>query len=291
MATKIDHYRDGVYKIGRERSQIIGREEVMKDLFTNLNIAASHKGIVLITGETGTGKELCADSIHYNRPGGVKRTQFVRQNCAAIPRELLESELFGHEKGAFSYAHKSKVGMFEYAHNGTILLDEIGDMDMDLQAKVLRVIREKYVKRIGANKSTPTNAKIICSTNKDLEKEVENGNFRKDLFYRINVHNIEVPSLKERAEDVPLIANYFLEKYNSEFGKNVEGFSSDAEKLLREYQWNGNVGELENVLSRTLVFMDFGEITPEMLFFGSEMPKGKKLREILKFQKKKSKED
>ncbi len=215
---------------------------------------AASKSTVLITGESGTGKEVVARYIHENSP----RSQgpFVAVNCAAIPDTLLESELFGYEKGAFTGAVARKPGKFELAQNGTILLDEISEMSPVLQAKLLRVIQEEEVERIGGKGPVKLDVRIIATTNRDLEEMVEKGEFREDLYYRLNVIPIALPPLRERAQDIPILAQFFLEKYSEENGRGFKGFTEEAMKVLTSYHWPGNVRELENVIERAVVIAE-----------------------------------
>jgi len=215
---------------------------------------AASKSTVLITGESGTGKEVVARFIHQLSPR--KKGPFVAVNCAAIPDTLLESELFGYEKGAFTGAVARKPGKFELAQNGTILLDEISEMSPVLQAKLLRVIQEEEVERIGGKGPVKLDVRIIATTNRDLEEMVEKGDFREDLYYRLNVIPITLPPLRERREDIPLLAQFFLEKYSAENDRHFEGFTEEAMEVLTSYHWPGNVRELENVVERAVVIAD-----------------------------------
>jgi two-component system response regulator FlrC len=219
------------------------------------NLAASDI-TVLIFGESGTGKELLARQIHRMSRRADK--PFIAVNCAAIPDNLLESELFGHEKGAFTGATEKRIGKFELAKGGTILLDEIGEMSMILQAKLLRVLQEKEIDRIGGNEPIAVDVRIITTTNKDLYKECMEGHFREDLYYRLNVFPVKVPSLRERPGDIPLLAMYFMKKFSAYAGKEIKDFSDNAMVILKNKQWRGNVRELENVIQRA-VFLCKGE--------------------------------
>ena len=226
---------------------------------------------VLITGETGAGKEVFAEALHLmsNRRHG----NFVRINCAAIPRELLESELFGYEKGAFSGANSTgKMGKFEYAGNGTILLDEIGDMPLELQVKLLRVLQEKEFERVGGLKSIPFNARVICTTNKDIQKLIDEGKFREDLYYRINVLELYIPPLRERKEDIPELSEVFIRKMNSEFNLSITGINEDVLEKFNQYDWPGNVRELQHVIERATMMRGEGILTEEdFTFFNSRI--------------------
>lgn len=206
---------------------------------------------VLITGESGSGKELAAMSIHYLSPRA--KHEFIELNCASIPDNLLESELFGYEKGAFTDAHKSKQGLFEKADGGTLFLDEIGEMSMPLQAKLLRVLENKKFRRLGSTKSIEADVRVIAATNKDLQSAIESGEFRKDLFYRLDVLRIAMPSLRDREDDVILLASYFLNYFNKKFGKNISDFSEAAKEKLLRYSWPGNVRELRNLVERVCI--------------------------------------
>jgi len=213
---------------------------------------------VLIQGESGTGKELVARAIHDSSPRADR--PFVKVNCAALPESLFESELFGHEKGAFTGALKSQRGKFEIADSGTLLLDEISEMPLPMQAKLLRVLQEREIPKIGSESEIPVDVRIICSTNRDLAHEVEAGKFRADLFYRLNVIAIHVPALRERKEDIPELARWFLQRYNRENGFSVEGFSESALDRLRTHSWPGNIRELENAVQRAVVLTQSGTI-------------------------------
>ncbi len=224
---------------------------------------------VLITGESGTGKEVVARSIHLS--SRQKDGPFVAINIGGVPENLLESELFGYEKGAFTGAVGRKSGKFELADGGTLFLDEIGDMPLALQVKILRVLQEKRITRLGGTQSFPFNARIIAATNKDLEKMVQEGTFREDLFYRLNVVRIQLPPLRERKEDIPLLAAGILSRLNNQVGHKVKGFTADALKMLCSYDFYGNVRELENVLERAIIFSSGEDITAEELDLHSPM--------------------
>ncbi len=240
-------------------SQIIGRSPQIKQVLEDLKKVIATKNVtVLIRGETGTGKELVAKAIHYNSSN--KNYPFVEIACTAIPDTLLESELFGHEKGAFTDAKDKKTGLFEMADNGTIFLDEIGDITPSIQAKLLKVIEEKKFRRLGSVRDIPVNARIISATGADLEHMVENGKFRRDLYYRLNVIPIELPPLRRRKEDVPVLAEYFLQQFNKEYNKEVEAFSNEAMDFLQEYNWPGNVRELKHSIERAVLLVVNGTI-------------------------------
>ncbi len=232
-------------------NSLIGRTPAMREIFKNIGQLSSNKVSVLIQGESGTGKELIAKVIHYN---GVSKDQpFVAVNCTALSRELLESELFGHVKGAFTGAIKDKKGKFELAREGTIFLDEISEMSLDLQAKLLRVLQEREFEKVGGEYTLPMKARIIAASNRDLEKLVEAGQFREDLYYRLKVFTINLPPLRERKEDIPLLVVHFLKKINKELHKNVMKIPMEVMELLQEYDWPGNVRELENILLQAVV--------------------------------------
>ena len=215
---------------------------------------------VLITGESGTGKELVAHNIHER--SSRNKSPFIEVNCAAIPSELIESELFGHLKGSFTSAVKDRQGKFEAANNGTLFLDEIGDMSLAAQAKVLRALEENKIQRVGSQKDIPVNVRVIAATNKDLKKEIENGNFREDLYHRLAVILIEVPELSKRKSDIPILVSHFSEFISKEQGIETKKFNKDSLKLLEEYNWSGNVRELRNVIER-LIILGGNPITKE----------------------------
>ena len=240
------------------QNEIIGNSlkiRMIKDLIARL---APTSSTVLITGESGTGKEVVARNIHQESV--YSKGPFVPINIGGVPENLLESELFGYEKGAFTGAESKKTGMFEIACGGTLFLDEIGDMSLALQVKMLRVLQERSIIRLGGTQTIPINARIICATNKNLEEEVKNGTFREDLFYRLNVVRINVPPLRERQEDIPLIAASILERLNNSMNKKILGFTPEAMKKLKEHYFYGNVRELENVIERAAIFTDEGLI-------------------------------
>ncbi|MEM9068792.1 MAG: sigma 54-interacting transcriptional regulator [Myxococcota bacterium] len=230
---------------------IIGESRAMKVVFEQLRKVVDTRVTVLIEGETGTGKELVASAVHYwsNR----REKLFVAQNCAAMPENLLESELFGHKKGAFTGATDDKKGLFELADKGTLFLDEVGEMPMPLQAKLLRVLQEGEIRPVGSNRTKRVDTRIVAATNRDLEVEVKEGRFREDLFYRLKVFPIRLPPLRERREDIPTLAGHFLKRYAEEFGRSVRGFSQQAMEALQSYKWPGNVRELENEVQRLVI--------------------------------------
>ena len=243
---------------------IIGDSPPMKEIFAQLEKVIDTRATVCINGETGTGKELIASAIHHQ--GKRREKMFVAQNCAALPENLLESELFGHKKGAFTGADHDKKGLFEIADGGTLFLDEIAEMSLTLQAKLLRVLQEGEVRPVGASKSRHVDVRIICATNKSLQKEVEGGRFREDLFYRLMVFPITLPPLRERREDIPLLAQHFLQRYTAEMRKAVAGTSQEALNQLCSYHWPGNIRELENEIQRLVIQVDDqGIIEPQHL--------------------------
>ncbi len=243
--------------------EMIGTNEKMKEVFNLIRKYAATDYPVLIVGETGTGKELTARAIHQksNRANGP----FVVVNCASIPSELLEAELFGYEKGAFTGADKRKPGKIELADGGTLFLDEIGDMPYNLQAKLLRFLQEYTFERLGGTETLTANVRIVAATNVNLKKAIEEGRFREDLYYRLSVLTIELPPLRERGEDVVIMAKYFVERYSKEIGKNIKGLTKDAIELIRNYSWPGNVRELINVIRKAVVLTDKEYIDAEDL--------------------------
>ena len=231
--------------------EIVGKSENMQQMFALMQRAAESDITALISGESGTGKELVARAIHANSPR--KSGPFVTVNCAAIPETLIESELFGHERGAFTGATTKRIGKFEHANRGTIFFDEIGDMQWVLQAKLLRVLQERQIQRVGGTANIPIDIRVLTATNQNLEAAVEASTFRKDLFYRISTFPIEVPPLKDRHEDIPLLANYFLKKYAQKATKSIKAISANALQLLMQYDFPGNVRELENIIERAVL--------------------------------------
>jgi DNA-binding NtrC family response regulator len=243
--------------------QIIGNSDQIKESMDLVQKVSPSDTTVLLLGESGTGKELFARAIHRlsNRSKGA----FVAINCAAIPRELLENELFGSEKGAFTGAVGRKIGKFEVANGGTLFLDEIGDMEMSLQAKLLRVLQEKNFERLGGTKIIETDVRVVVASNIDLKEAATKGVFREDLFYRLSVFPITLPPLRDRRSDITLLANYFIEKYCTEMNKKIKKLSADSESLLGKYHWPGNVRELENTIERAIILCSGKTITPEHL--------------------------
>ncbi|MDH4028876.1 MAG: sigma-54 dependent transcriptional regulator [Nitrospirota bacterium] len=236
---------------GDGRSEVITNNQGMNNLLQLAASVASSDMTVLILGESGTGKELLARYIHKTSPRSKKT--LVAVNCAAIPDNLLESELFGYEKGAFTGALERKTGKFELAHGGTILLDEIGEMTATLQAKLLRVLQEREIDRVGGKQPVPVDVRVIATTNRDLQKEIVNGKFREDLYYRLSVFPLYLPPLRERPEDIRLLAEHFMKKFSSQLRKNVAGFTEDTLNFLMERPWKGNIREFENVIQRAVL--------------------------------------
>lgn len=236
---------------------MVGKSTKMQVVFDVIKKIADYKTTVLITGESGTGKELVAKALHYN--GARKNAPFIAVNCGGIPENLLESELFGHAKGAFTDAIQAKKGLFEEADGGTLFLDEIGDLPLTLQVKLLRVLQDEEVRPVDATNVVKVDVRIVAATSKDLEREVKRGSFRKDLFYRINVLRISLPPLRERREDIPILVEHFIEKFNARLGTKIKGISPECMQLLMDYPWPGNVRELENVMERTMVLAE-GEV-------------------------------
>ena len=231
--------------------EIIGKSKAIKRVLEMVKSVSVTPATVLITGESGTGKELIARAIHKNSPGN--KNPFVVVNCVAFSSHLLESELFGHEKGAFTGAISKRIGRFEMAKGGTIFLDEIGEVDPVIQTKLLRFLQEKEFERVGSSKSIKVDVRILSATNLDLKKKAEDNNFRQDLYYRLNVFNIEVPPLRERKEDIPLLVEHFIHKYDKILNKKVEEISPQAMELLLNYDYPGNIRELENILERSMI--------------------------------------
>lgn len=250
-------------KTAQAFANYIGKSGKVVDVLALASKAADSSANVLIRGESGTGKEVIAEGIHY--ASGRRRGPFIRVNCGAIPGALLESELFGHEKGAFTGAVRRKLGKFELANHGTIFLDEIGELDKNLQVKLLRVLQQKEFDRVGGEETIHVDVRIIAVTNRDLEAMVHEGTFRDDLYYRLNVIPIILPPLRDRPDDIPLLVEHFIEKISKENKKNVRGITPDAMQMFMHYRWPGNVRELENVIERVITLMDTDLITAAML--------------------------
>jgi two-component system response regulator AtoC len=243
-------------EVAREYSfeNIVSKNEKMQAIFDVIRKVSHYKSTVLVTGESGTGKELVARALHYN--SDRSQNPFVAVNCGAIPENLLESELFGHAKGAFTDAIRTKKGLFEEADGGTLFLDEIGDLPGQLQVKLLRVLQDGEIRRVGESKPIQIDVRIVAATVKDLQKEVNEGRFREDLFYRLNVLPLHIPPLRERKEDIPLLIHHFIGKYNKEMNKNVASVDHRAMETLMSYKWFGNVRELENTIERAIVLSE-----------------------------------
>lgn len=254
---------------------LVGNSEAQHRIYEMIRRVSQTPTNVLVTGESGTGKEMVAKAIHFNGP--LKDRPFVTVNCGAIPESLMESEMFGHKKGSFTGAIGDKSGLFEVADGGTLFLDEVGELPLSIQVKLLRAIQERVIRRVGATEDTKVEVRIIAATNRDLEDMVKTGAFRQDLFYRLNVINIKTPSLRERPEDIPALANHFLKKYNDRLGKTVGGISAEAMELLKKYDYPGNVRELENIIERTVALEGGATILPESLPPFVNTPSGRKL--------------
>ncbi len=260
---------------------LVGHSSKMLQIYKTVKQVAGTKTNVLIAGESGTGKELVARAIHQLSPRAAK--PFVTITCSAIPESLMESELFGHAKGAFTGATTSKKGLFETGHGGTVFLDEIGDLFPFIQVKLLRVIQEREFMRVGETATLSVDVRLIAATNRDLEQEIIEGRFREDLYFRLNVVQIQIPPLRERQEDIPLLAQFFLEKFSEEQGKDVRSISSYALDTLMKYHFPGNVRELENIIERSVALENSNIILPESLAL-SEFKKGGKKKETPTFQ-------
>lgn len=242
---------------------LVGNSEPMHKVFEMIRRVSQAPTNILITGESGTGKEMIAKAIHYNGP--LKDKPFIPVNCGAIPESLMESEMFGHKKGSFTGAVSDKVGLFEAADGGTIFLDEVGELPASIQVKLLRAIQERIIRRVGAVDDTHVNIRIIAATNRSLEEMVKETTFRQDLFYRLNVINIHAPPLRDRPDDIPVLARHFLKKYNERLGKSISGVSDEAMSLLKKYDYPGNVRELENIIERTVALEGGASVLPESL--------------------------
>jgi nitrogen regulation protein NR(I) len=245
------------------RYGIIGKSPGIQDLSAVLDRVADTPTTVLISGESGTGKELVARALHEN--SSRRNRPFIKVNCAAIPRELVESELFGYERGAFTGAVTSKPGRFELANGGTLFLDEVGSIPVEMQVKLLRALQESEFERVGGIKTLQVDVRVVAATNSDLRREIAAGTFRDDLFYRLNVVPIQLPSLRERATDVPLLVEHFVAKFNARLKKSVVGIEPETERILVSYPWPGNIRELENVIERAVLFCDGQRLRPSDL--------------------------
>jgi transcriptional regulator with GAF, ATPase, and Fis domain len=240
--------------VNRMFEEIVGSSPPLQAVLSRVAKVAPTDSTVLITGETGTGKELIARAIH-KRSQRASRA-FVSVNCAAIPRDLIASELFGHEKGSFTGATQRRLGRFESADGGTIFLDEIGELAAEMQIALLRVLQEREFQRVGGNESIKTDVRVVAATNRDLQSAIAEGGFRDDLFYRLNVFPIEVPPLREREEDIPLLVEYFVDRYAGQIGKKITSISKKSMGLLQSYRWPGNIRELQNVIERSVIISD-----------------------------------
>lgn len=264
----LEHFiaQEGRYKIGNGENFIIGRSRRMLEVYDLIERLADLSINILLSGETGTGKTLIAKALHYNS-SVFRERPFVDVNCPGINQGIAESELFGHKKGAFTGASGDRTGYFEEADSGTIFLDEIGELSPGIQAKLLFTLQEGSVVRVGETKKRQVNVRVISATNRELSEEIREGRFREDLFHRLNAFPIEIPSLRERPEDIPLIASYFIQRFNAKFGRGVQGFTPEAQEMLLLYQWGGNIRELENVIQKAVVLREEGLIRPADIGF------------------------
>jgi two-component system response regulator HydG len=286
LQLETEYFRE-VYRQRYNFGEIIGKSEMMQNIYRTILKVASGDSSVCIYGESGTGKELIARAIHYNSPR--KEKPFIKVNCSAFAETLLESELFGHEKGAFTGALRQKPGRFELADGGTLFLDEIGDMSHPIQLKLLRVLQDKEFERVGGTETIKVDTRILSATNKNLLEEIDKRNFREDLYYRLHVVPIKLPTLRERKEDIPLLVEHILSNLAKKTNKKVKGLSAKSLELIMDYSWPGNIRELENVLEQSLVLSEGEEITTnDMPIFvskrrerGLSLPEGKTLPEML----------
>jgi DNA-binding NtrC family response regulator len=271
MQNQIDYLRHAqgdIYDFDR----IIGSSGALEKVLAVVRKVAKSNTTVLVRGETGTGKELIAGAVHHNSHRSARN--FVKVNCAALQENLLESELFGHEKGAFTGADKQRIGRFEQADGGTLFLDEIGDMSANTQAKILRVLQEHEFERLGGTRTIKVDVRLIAATNRDLTVMVEAGQFREDLYYRLNVVTMEMPPLRERKDDIAALANFFIRRFSGELKKKIQGLEPDALKLLMRYQWPGNIRELENAIERAMLLAEGTHIAVDDLRLGDSGPTG-----------------
>ncbi len=254
---------------------LIGNSEPIHRIYEMIRRVSQSPTNVLVLGESGTGKEMVAKAIHYNGP--LKEKPFITVNCGAIPESLMESEMFGHKKGSFTGAVSDKAGLFEVADTGSLFLDEVGELPLTIQVKLLRAIQERVIRRVGSTEDQKVDVRIIAATNRNLEDMVAKGEFREDLYYRLNVILIKVPALRERRDDVPLLAKHFLDKYNDRLTKTINGISDEAMDILRKYDYPGNVRELENIIERTVALEGGASILPESLPPFVMTPSGRKM--------------
>jgi transcriptional regulator with GAF, ATPase, and Fis domain len=272
--------RDQLYKenlalreeidITRMFEEIVGSSPALQAVLSQVARVAPTDSTVLVTGETGTGKELIARAIHKRSQRSSRA--FVSVNCAAIPRDLIASELFGHEKGAFTGATQRRLGRFESAEGGTIFLDEIGELPAEMQILLLRVLQEREFQRVGGNESLAVDVRVVAATNRDLQAAIAEGEFREDLFYRLNVFPIQVPPLRNRKEDIPLLVQYFVDRYASKAGKNITGINKRSLELLHSYAWPGNIRELQNVIERSVIISDSQDLSMDESWLGQGAP-------------------
>ncbi|MCL4219541.1 MAG: sigma-54 dependent transcriptional regulator, partial [Candidatus Hydrogenedentes bacterium] len=266
--TRENQYLRAEVNRGFDVGTMVGESQVIKRVYSEIEKVASSRATVLIRGESGTGKELVARAIHYS---GVRRENpFIKVNCAALSAGLLESELFGHEKGSFTGAHDRKIGRFELADSGTLLLDEISEISTELQPKLLRALQEREFERVGGTTPIKVDTRIICTSNRDLEQAVQQGEFREDLFFRLNVIPIKLPPLRERKEDLPALMDFFLRRFLQENGRDIAGFSPEVYPLFRAYDWPGNIRELQNVIERAVVLSSERVLTPDHFSLGAQ---------------------
>ncbi len=276
LQAEVSRYRHILH--GSDFQGMIGQSAAMRIMFDQLEKIAQAQGPVLIQGESGVGKELVAKAVHDLSPRG--RAPFLAINCAGIPAELLESEFFGHEEGAFTGAIKKRQGLFMRANQGTLLLDEIGEMPYNLQSKLLRVLQDGTFRPVGANKEQKVDVRVICATNQDLEELVNQGAFREDLFYRLETFSLEVPPLRQRQDDIQLLAAHFLKRFNLQLGKNIQGFTDEALKCLQNYHFPGNVRELQNSIERAATFCTGSKLGEEHLPTRIRQSKAPEAKEI-----------
>ena len=271
MQNQIDYLRHAQGDI-YEFDRIIGSSGALEKVLAVVRKVAKSNTTVLVRGETGTGKELIAGAVHHNSHRAARN--FVKVNCAALQENLLESELFGHEKGAFTGADKQRIGRFEQADGGTLFLDEIGDMSPNTQAKILRVLQEHEFERLGGTRTIKVDVRLIAATNRDLSTMVETGQFREDLYYRLNVVTMEMPPLRERKDDIAALAGFFIRRFSGELKKKIQGLEPDALKLLMRYQWPGNIRELANAIERAMLLAEGVQISVDDLRLGDTGPTG-----------------